>query len=386
MRLIEVTTYEQGEEFIRFPVSLYKGDPNYIRPLDDDIRKVFDPERNKFFKHGTATRWLLKDDSDKTIGRVAAFINESKAYTYEQPTGGMGFFECINDRKSAFMLFDQCKEWLQARGMQAMDGPINFGERNAWWGLLIDGFTEPTYLMNYNPPYYKDLFEAYGFKVYFYQYSYGLGMNEPRPKKYYEKAEKLMQDPNYWFCHLDMKRIEKFTEDFRTIYNKAFGGRAGVKELSQEQATRLMQSMKPVIVDYLFWFGYYKDEPIAIFFMLPELNKLFKYVNGKMDWLGKLKFAYHRWRGTCRKVFGFVFGVVPEHQGKGVEGSIVIAANAVVQPKKRWDDIELTWIADFNPKMMKVAENLGARIVKTHATYRKLFDENAEFKRAPIED
>lgn len=386
MQLVEVTTRALGEEFITFPVSLYKNDPAYIRPLDDDIRKVFDPQRNRFFQHGTAARWLLKNSDGKTIGRVAAFINDSKAFTYEQPTGGMGFFECINDRQAAFMLFDQCKQWLQERKMEAMDGPINFGERNAWWGLLIDGFTEPTYQMNYNPPYYKGLFEAYGFKVYFYQYSYGLGMNEPRPEKFYEKSRRLMQDKNYRFCHLDKKRIDKFTEDFRYIYNKAFGGRAGVKELSREQAMRLMKAMKPVIVDYLFWFGYYKDEPIAIFFMLPELNKYFKYVNGRMDWLGKLKFAWHRWRGTCRKVFGFVFGVIPDFQGRGVEGSIVIAANNVVQPKRRWDDIELTWIADFNPKMMRVAENLGARIIKTHATYRKLFDETIEFKRAKSED
>ena len=386
MHLLEVTTKALGEEFIAFPVALYKNDTGYIRPLDDDIRKVFDPERNKFFKHGSATRWLLKDAAGKTIGRVAAFINESKAYTFEQPTGGMGFFECINDRKAAFLLFDKCKEWLTERKMEAMDGPVNFGERNQWWGLLLDGFTEPTYQMNYNLPYYKELFEAYGFQVYFYQYSYGLGMNEPRPKKFYEKSEKLMEDKNFWFCHLDMKRVDKFAEDFRYIYNKAFGGRAGVKELSIEQATKLMQTMKPVIVEDLFWFGYHKEEPIAIFFMLPELNKYFKYVNGKMDLFGKLKFAYHRWKGTCRKVFGFVFGVIPDFQGRGVEGSIVIAANAVVQPQLRWDDIELTWIADFNPKMMKVAENLGARIIKTHATYRKLFDDTKEFKRAKMED
>ncbi len=386
MQLIEVTNHELGEEFIRFPVPLYKNDPNYIRPLDDDIRKVFDPERNKFFKHGTAVRWLLKDTGGKTIGRVAAFINESKAYTFEQPTGGMGFFECINDKQAAFLLFDKCKEWLQAKGMEAMDGPVNFGERNAWWGMLIDGFTEPTYQMNYNPPYYKELFEAYGFNVYFYQYSYGLGINEPRPQKFYEKSEKLMQDPNYTFRHLDLKQVDKYTEDFRYIYNKAFGGRTGVKELSIEQATKLMTAMKPVIVEYLFWFGYYKNEPIAIFFMLPELNKYFKYVNGNMNLPGKLKFAWHRWKGTCRKVFGFVFGVIPDFQGKGVEGSIVIAANAVVQPKLRWDEIELTWIADFNPKMMKVAENLSARIIKTHATYRKLFDETKPPQRAKVED
>lgn len=386
MKIVEVTNEDLVQKYLLFPAELYKDDPNWIRPLDDDINKVFDRKKNKFFKHGDLARWLLLDANNKVIGRTSAFVNESKAYNFEQPTGGMGFFDCINDKDAAFLLFDTCKQWLQERGMEAMDGPVNFGERNNWWGLLIDGFTEPTYGMNYNPPYYKDLFEAYGFKIYFYQYSYGLKMNAPRPEKYYEKSKILMQDKNYHFEHVDTKRIEKFTEDFRYIYNKAFGGREGVKEMTPTQATNLMRSLKPVMVDYLMWFGYYKEEPIAIFFMMPELNQYFKYVNGKMNWLGKAKFVWHRWRKSCRKVFGFVFGVIPDFQGKGVEGSIVIAANKVVQPKLRWDDIELTWIADFNPKMMKVAENLGAKIVKTHVTYRKLFDETKPFKRAPVED
>ena len=42
--------------------------------------------------------------------------------------------------------------------------------------------------MNYNPTYYKELIENYGFQVYFYQYSYGLNVNDPRPDKYYEKS------------------------------------------------------------------------------------------------------------------------------------------------------------------------------------------------------
>ena len=47
--------------------------------------------------------------------------------------------------------------------MEAMDGPINFGERDKFWGLLIEGFSEPLYAMNYNAPYYKELFEKTSF-------------------------------------------------------------------------------------------------------------------------------------------------------------------------------------------------------------------------------
>lgn len=388
MRVVEVDNDQLAKEFLEVPVAMYSTDPNWIRPLDDDLNKVFNKQKNKYFKHGDLCRWLLVDDSGKAIGRIAAFINEATAYKFDQPTGGMGFFECINNQAAANLLLDTARNWLGTRGMEAMDGPINFGERNNWWGLLIEGFTPPSYGMNYNPPYYRNLMETYGFQLYFNQLSYGLGVNEERPEVYYAKSKKLLEeDPNYHFEHLTFDKIEKYTEDFRTIYNKAFvNSREGLKEMSAEQARNLMKAMKPILVDYLIWFGYYKQEPVAIFFMMPELNGYFKHVNGKMNLVGKLKFLYHKLTGSVRKMYGIMFGVVPEHQGKGVEGGIIMAANAVVQPKKRWDEMELTWIGDFNPKMMRVAENLGARVVKKHATFRYLFDRTKPFHRYPLID
>jgi hypothetical protein len=160
MKIVEVTTPRHIQEFILLPVKLYKNEPNWIRPLDKDIESVFDVEKNKTFRHGKCIRWILQNDSGETIGRVAAFVNEKIVHKgNDQPTGGMGFFECINDREAAFFLFDQCKTWLQSNGMEAMDGPINFGSRDRWWGLLIEGFDrEPNYQCNYNFPYYKDFF------------------------------------------------------------------------------------------------------------------------------------------------------------------------------------------------------------------------------------
>lgn len=386
MQVKEVTTPEQGELFIEFPVGLYKNDSNYIRPLDDDIRKVFDPARNKYFSHGKAARFLLYNEQDVVIGRIAAFINDRNVHSFPQPTGGFGFFECINDQSAAHLLLQTAVNWLKAHGMEAMNGPINFGERNQWWGLLIDGYTPPCYGMPYNPPYYRQLLENFGLQVYFYQYSYGLEVNAPRPEKYYAKSRELLKDPNYRFEHIQMSKLSAQAEDFRIIFNKAFGGREGVKEITTEQANALMKTFKPIMVDYLMWLGYYKDEPIALFFAIPDLNGYFRHVNGKMNAIGIAKFLWHKAMKNNRKMFGFLFGVVPEHQHKGVEGGIIIAADSVITPKKRWDTIELTWIGDFNPRMMRVAENLGAQIVKTHATYRLNFDPSVPFERHAIED
>jgi len=387
MKIEEVTSKKHQKDFIKLAVKLYKNEPNWIRPLDKDIEAVFDQKKNKTFRHGECIRWVLYKDNEP-IGRVAAFINKKTVdKDNDQPTGGIGFFECINDQEAAFKLFDTSKQWLVSKGMEAMDGPINFGERDKWWGLLVDGYhIEPNYCCNYNPSYYRELFEAYGFQIYFKQFTYGRKVRDPFAPKLVEKAEKVFQDPNYTFRHLEMKKLAQYTEDFRTIYNKAWARHKGVAKMSSLQAKNIMKQLKPIIDEQIIWYGYYKDEPIAFYINLPEVNQIFKHVNGKLDWIGKLKFVYHKWRKTCKKMLGLVFGIVPEHQGKGVEGALVMSTAKMVQDEyHRYPDLEMNWIGDFNPKMLRVVEQVGGDVVKTHHTYRKLFDDSKPFKRAPIQ-
>ncbi len=158
MKLTEVKSKADKTAFLDVARIIYKDDVNWVCPLDNDIEAVFDPAKNNFHTHGVATSWVLRDDDGQLIGRIAAFINNEKAYQYEQPTGGCGFFECVDDKQAAYLLFDTAKTWLLQNGMQAMDGPINFGENDNFWGLLVEGFTPPSYGMNYNPPYYKAFF------------------------------------------------------------------------------------------------------------------------------------------------------------------------------------------------------------------------------------
>ncbi|WP_242928135.1 hypothetical protein [Pontibacter vulgaris] len=386
MQLVEVTTPELAEAFLKVQIQLYKNDPNYIRPLDKDIHSVFDPAKNKLLRDGEAIRWVLKDAQGKLIGRVAAFINKKTVNASEQPTGGMGFFDCINDQQAANILLDACKNWLQERGMEAMDGPINFGDRDKWWGLLIDGFHKPNYGMHYNYPYYQGLLENYGFGLYFKQYTYYRKVNDPLPQKYNDKAERILADKAYRFRHMDKKDLAKYTEDFREVYNKGWAKHEGVKPMSEAQAASIMKTLKPVIDERIMWFAYYNNEAVGFFIAIPELNRLFRYVNGNMNLWGKLKFAFHRWRGACKTMYGIVFGITPEHQSKGVEAAMIVEAGKLIQgnPSIPYEDLQMNWIGDFNPKMMHLVEQIGGRIYKTHATFRYLFDRTKEFKRMPL--
>src|ERR1700681_4760203 len=217
MQLVEVTTAQQAKDFIQVNILCNLGNPNYIRPLDKDIHEVFNPKKNKTFRHGEVIRWILKDDDGNLAGRIAAFTNKKyKNKGDDVPVGGIGFFECINNQAAADMLFDVAKHWLLQKGMQAMDGPINFGERINWWGLLTDGFEPPLYCLNYNPPYYKDLFEHYGFKNFYNQICFALKVQDPLMQKFYTRHAECARNPDISARHIKKNQLEKFVKDFTT--------------------------------------------------------------------------------------------------------------------------------------------------------------------------
>jgi len=221
MKITEVTDNRSVREFHQVPYFIYREDPMWVCPLIDEVEAIFDPAKNSFFKNGEAIRWVLKDEKGKLIGRVAAFINRNKAFKFQQPTGGMGFFECIDDLDAAYMLFDKCRDWLSSRGMEAMDGPINFGENDVNWGLLVDGFTQPGIGMNYNPPYYRNLFESYGFMYYFEQVSNHLDMKKTFPDRFWKIADWVLNKHEFTFVHYNSGQRDKFIHDMKEVYDTA---------------------------------------------------------------------------------------------------------------------------------------------------------------------
>lgn len=385
--LHEVKDGTARKEFLKFPSRLYKEDKNWIRPLDEDIEAIFDPAKNKNFRKGDAIRWLLKDGEGKTVGRVAAFYNENTSRKNEQPTGGLGFFDCIDDQEAANTLLDACRKWLEEKGMEAMDGPVNFGERDSFWGCLVQGFIEPIYNMPYNFPYYQKLFEDYGFRNYFNQFTYGRDfIPDDLDPIVHEKAERIARNPDYSFKNITWRNNEKFAEDFMIIFNKAWASFPGVKKISKAHAIGLLKQMKPIMDTRLVLYAYYKDEPIAFFIMMPDLYQIIRKFNGKLNGLNKLRLFYNlRIRKSCTRVIGRIFGVVPEHQGKGLEAGLVKAFEKIARkPDFHYNELQMNWIGDFNPSMIKVVEQIGGKVFKTHITYRYLFDPSRPYTRAKV--
>lgn len=381
MNIIEVNSKKDKKDFIQIACSIYKNEKNWIRPLDKDINSVFDPKTNKAFRKGDVKRWILKNNNE-TIGRIAAFYS-SKNDKEKLRVGGCGFFECIDDEEAAKMLFDKAKNWLEKNGYNSMDGPINFGERDKWWGCLVEGFDiDPNYLQNYGKAYYQKLFENYGFQLLFRQLTFLKKVRTPLSEKLSLKAERALRDPNYNFKTLEKRNIQKYIRDFTKIYNDAWSKYPGVSKLELSQAKLLFAQLKPILDEKILWFAYHNNDPVGFFISIPEMNQIFKHVNGKLDLFGKLKTFYHlKIKKSCKKMVGLVFGIVPKHQGKGVDGALIMASRETIQEKLAYEDLELNWIPDFNKSMIRVAEQVQVKLGKIHHTYRYNFDRSIPVER-----
>ncbi|NLF42734.1 MAG: GNAT family N-acetyltransferase [Bacteroidales bacterium] len=385
MIIKEVKTRSDKKAFLDVARVLYKNNPIWVCPFDKEIESIFDPARNVYFKHGEAIRWVLLSPDNRLIGRIAAFIDNHTAHKQDQPTGGIGFFECIDDKDAAFLLFDTAREWLREKGMEAMDGPINFGETDKYWGLLVDGFTHPSYEIAYNPPYYKQLFESYGFQTYYKQEGFHLDVKKELPAKFLKIAEWLSQKPDFTYKHFQWKNADSFVNDFVVVFNEAWASfKENFEPIEEAYIKKTLKKAKAIIDEEFIWFAYYKGKPIAIYLMYPDVNQILRHLNGKLDLIGMIKFLYLKRKKTMTRARGVLMGVIPAFQGRGIESGFILNIAKVMQRKPHYTEIEFSWVGDFNPKMRKIFMAVESVPAKHYITYRYLFDRNKPFKRYPI--
>jgi hypothetical protein len=382
MEIKIVNDKKTGKAFLDLPRRLYKDDPNYVIPFDKDIEAAFDPQKNVHFQQGDACRWILLNDTGKVIGRIAAFYEKAKAEADYAHSGGCGFFECINSQEAANTLFDAAAEWLRGKGMEAMTGPVNFGENESNWGCLVHGFEPQGYGMAYNLPYYKELFENYGFQLYYRQYSFHIDIEKPFPERFWKIAGWINQRPGYSFRHFEYKNADKFVNDTVKVYNEAWPLlKEDFTPLDPKAVYDVMQKAKPILDPELCWFAYYKEEPIAFFTFLPDANQIFRHLNGKLNLYNKLKFLILKKRKVMTRMRGNAAGVSPKYQNSGVESGVIYALKKAVDKRPHYKQVELSWVGDFNPKMISLYKATGAYHAKTHHTYRYMINKAITYRR-----
>jgi len=359
MQIVAVTSKKQFRTFLSVPKFIYQNDKEYISPIKQEITKIL-------WDHKTPDEvglWVMIVNNE-AVGRIAAFVNKGNK-------GGLGFFECIDDTTAAHALFDAGIDWLKKKSISSVEAPVNYGERDKFWGLLVEGFRHPSYQENYNPMYYQHLFESYHFVEAFRQ-----STQEISPKRFNEEkmaalAQKVEQNPDISIRHIDKNNLKKYATDFATIYNAAWKQHEHFQPLDTTKVLKIMKSMKPVMREYLLWFTYDKEQPVAFYVSIIEINEIFKNLNGNLNWFGKLKFLYLKSRTPITRIRGLVFGVIPSHQGLGITSGMMMKVFNIFKTDPHLQTSELAWIGDFNPRMLRLMKSIGAQEIKQHITYQK---------------
>jgi GNAT superfamily N-acetyltransferase len=381
MKLIEITrkNFRSFHDVGRF---LYKDDPNWIAPLDMEVENIFTPAKNQLFVHGEAIRWILTDDSGQPAGRAAAFIDHRKAEKSDIPSGGLGFFECADDQDAAFMLFDAARDWLAERGAKAMDGSINFGENFSNWGVLVEGFMQQGYGMPYNKPYYQKLFENYGFKDYFQQLSYHFDILQPWPERMVKFSEYLASRPGYTFRHFEKKDARRYVRDLVEVVNLTWSDyMENFTPFTENDLNGILESARPILVDEFIWFAYKDGRPVGVVVAFPDVNQVLAHFNGRLNFWKGMKFLRLKNGRTINRNRVLLAGVIPEFQNSGVIAALFLQFAKATRDKGWYREIELSWVGDYNPRMRKVYEQIGAVPVKKHITYRYMIDPSVPFAR-----
>lgn len=379
MKFTEVRSKQDWKDFHQVPHVVYKDDPNWIAPLQGDIEAVFDPTINDTFKDGEAACWVLRDDGGQLVGRVSAFVDHARNKIQEHPIGGLGFFECVNNRNYAFALFEKVKSWVQSKGATVLDGPVNFGEREKFWGLLVKGFYPPLFQENYQPEYYRAFFEDWGF-IPFEQILTFRGESEDIPvKRLGNVVNRMKQRNNIVTRNLDYNNLEKYTQDFCEIYNAAFSKYGHFKPLEPEQVQKILLEAKPIADTHTLSISYFDDHPAAFCAVLPDINELLRFAKGKLSWW---KIPILLLKKAMKKQFiakGIGFGIHPDFQHKGAY-AVIVEHMANERNVQRYPVMFLTTVRAHNFEAVGVYKKLNVDVDRIHVAYRKPLQDGIPIK------
>jgi len=359
---------------------IYRGNPQYVYPLRGDIESILS-EKNKAYDGSNLKMWVVLEDGRRPVGRIAAFIDRERNEQLDLPVGGLGFFESIEDAAVAELLFKASEDWLRSAGMHVVDGPINFGERDKFWGLLIRGWYRPLYQETYNPPYYQRMFEDRGYRPHEQCLTMRGVVSEFPGERLAGLAGRVREKYGLYTKQITKDNLPQCADDFATVYNTAFNHWPYFKPLTGRDILPTFKEMKPILDPHLTCLAYTKDdEPIGMAGLIPDINCFMKGVNGQLNWKGLPRFLYRlKFQKKPRNCKGIAFGIVAEYQRMGVYPLMVDAMfqSGNQHNSSTYKYVDMATIRGHNEVMVKTCEKMNTKVHREHMAYRKALVDGA---------
>jgi GNAT superfamily N-acetyltransferase len=353
------------KEFIRFPYNVYRGDANWVPPLEIAMKELLDREKHPFYLNAQAEFYLARQNG-RVVGRIAAIVDQAHNRFHEENAGFFGFFECVDDPAVAETLLARARHWCFDRGAKFLRGPVN-PSLNYECGMLVDGFdSSPMVMMPYNPRYYPALMEKAGLRKAKDLYAYISHADRIDMKKIGRVADRVIATSGVTVRQINMKDFQGEVERVWEVYGKAWERNWGYVPMSREEFFAMGKEMKQILKPELVLMGEVNGRVVGFALALPDVNVALKPAKGRLLPTGLLKILYYQ--RLIRSVRVLALGVEEEFRPSGLAAAFyaTLVRNA---RKLGYGDCEMSWILEDNTLMNRSLEVMGAKRYKTYRIY-----------------
>jgi len=367
LEIQRVTTRRQQKQFLEFPWTLYRGDPNWIPPLRVSQKELVGYKPHPFYARNSVQTFLALRGGE-VCGRIAAILNHGHNVQYDDRRGFFGFFECRDDQEAANGLFDALRQWFADQGIFKLRGPTN-PSLNYELGLLIDGFdSPPTFMMTYNPPYYERLIENFGFRKTQDLYAFWghLAMLPAIAAKLGPIADQIIERYNVKLRTLDTSRFMEDVKLFLSIYNSSLVNTWGFVPMTPGELQHMASALRYLIVPEMTVAAEIDGRVVGACFGLPDYNPRIKKIDGRLFPFGFLHLL--RNKKALTRVRLISTNVIPEYQRYGVG---LVLMQGLVPKTLHWglQEAEFSWVLESNKLSYGSLKKGGAKIIKTYRLY-----------------
>lgn len=360
--IIQVNDKASWNLFHQVQDTIYKNDPFFIFPIKKEIESILN--------HKNVVCYVYLEKNGHPVGRIASFFDEEKNKNLAHPLGGIGFFESIDDEKIAAELFKTAENYLQKNGIHIIEGPVNFGERDRFWGLLTEGFYPPLYQENYQPPYYRNFFDRHGYLP-FEQIITFKGISAAIPfDRMKAVAQRIRERYPVEIKRLDYNNLDHFAADFAEVYNASFSKFAHFKPLVPSKVAEFMKQAKPIVDAELACIAYFENKPAGFIALYPDINPFLKGLKGELSGWKVIQFLIRKNLARTFNAKGMGFGIHPEYQSKGIF-ALLLDHLSTPRNVKKYPQMFLAGIRAHNKEIISMYSKMEVEKNRIHHTYRK---------------
>ncbi|WP_208809913.1 GNAT family N-acetyltransferase [Riemerella anatipestifer] len=354
----KVTNDRELKDFIKFPNNLYKGNPNYVPPLNNDEKNIWKAEENPALSYSDAEQYLAYRNGE-VVGRIALMVN----YKEEKELGikklRFGWLDFIDDIEVSKALMDKAVQVAKSKNIPKIEGPMGFTNLDKA-GMLVMGFDKlATMIGIYNFDYYPTHLEQLGLKKEKEWVEFEIDFPEQLPEKITKFSGLIKEKYKLKVLRFNHKKeILPLVEPMFKLLDETYKNLSTYTPISDEQIKTYKEKYFGFIdKDYIICIADEHDDLIAFAITMPSYSRALQKAKGKL-----LPFGWWHFLQASKKndrANFYLIGIRPDYQRRGVTSIIFEEIYKVFKKKgvrfletnpelEENKNIQLLW-QDYNP-------------------------------------